>query len=113
MRKFLGCLAIIGLVVTGCGTEGERMGIQQTPFGGPAEPTPPATTPARLEQPPSSQPAGPEAAPASHAEKAEPLDLAMIEPFAELALQCIHKEYPNKIAHVMNSDAEAKPPHEL
>ena len=33
--------------------------------------------------------------------------------FARLALDCIHKEYPNKIAHSLNSDADVKPPHEL
>jgi hypothetical protein len=33
--------------------------------------------------------------------------------FARLALQCIHREYPNKIAHVMNSDRDARPPREL
>jgi hypothetical protein len=33
--------------------------------------------------------------------------------FADLALACIHKEYPNKIAHVLNGDADVKPPREL
>jgi hypothetical protein len=33
--------------------------------------------------------------------------------FAKLALDCIHKEYPNKIAHSLNSDADEKPPREL
>ncbi len=33
--------------------------------------------------------------------------------FAELALTCVHKEYPNKIAHVLNSDADARAPREL
>lgn len=33
--------------------------------------------------------------------------------FAELALECIHKEYPNKIAHTLESDADVKPPREL
>ncbi|MEM7689630.1 MAG: DUF2891 domain-containing protein [Pseudomonadota bacterium] len=33
--------------------------------------------------------------------------------FAVLALDCVHREYPNKISHVMGSDADAKPPHEL
>ncbi len=33
--------------------------------------------------------------------------------FADLALACVGKEYPNKIAHVMTSDADAKPPREL
>ncbi len=33
--------------------------------------------------------------------------------FAGLALGCIHKEYGNKIAHVMNSDEDLKPPREL
>lgn len=32
---------------------------------------------------------------------------------AELALSCVHKEYPNKIAHVLNGDADVKAPHEL
>jgi hypothetical protein len=33
--------------------------------------------------------------------------------FAQLALDCVHKEYPNKIAHSLNSDADVKPPREL
>jgi hypothetical protein len=33
--------------------------------------------------------------------------------FAELALACVHQEYPNKIAHVLASDADVKPPREL
>ncbi len=33
--------------------------------------------------------------------------------FARLALDCVHREYPNKIAHSLNSDADVKPPREL
>jgi hypothetical protein len=33
--------------------------------------------------------------------------------FAELALSCVHQEYPNKIAHVLSGDADARPPREL
>ena len=33
--------------------------------------------------------------------------------FAELALACVHKEYPNKLAHVLSSDADVRPPREL
>jgi hypothetical protein len=33
--------------------------------------------------------------------------------FARLALECVHREYPNKIGHVMNSDADAGTPREL
>jgi hypothetical protein len=33
--------------------------------------------------------------------------------FAKLALECVHKEYPNKIAHVLNGDADVKPPRQL
>jgi hypothetical protein len=36
-----------------------------------------------------------------------------LERFAGLALECVHKEYPNKIAHAMSSDADAKAPREL
>src|SRR5919108_4892382 len=33
--------------------------------------------------------------------------------FARMALDCVHREYPNKIAHALNSDADVKPPREL
>ena len=33
--------------------------------------------------------------------------------FANLALECVHKEYPNKIAHALSSDADVRPPREL
>ena len=41
------------------------------------------------------------------------LDVAAAARFAGLALDCVHREYPNKIAQVMQSDADAKPPREL
>jgi hypothetical protein len=41
------------------------------------------------------------------------LDPQAAERFASLALACVHKEYPNKIAHVLQSDADARPPREL
>ena len=37
-------------------------------------------------------------------------DEATAARFAELALDCVHREYPNKIAHVLNDDADALPP---
>src|SRR5262245_6511215 len=33
--------------------------------------------------------------------------------FADLALACVAKEYPNKIAHVLSGDGDVKPPREL
>ncbi|WP_017930312.1 DUF2891 domain-containing protein [Robiginitomaculum antarcticum] len=33
--------------------------------------------------------------------------------FARLALDCVQREYPNKISHTMNGDADAKTPREL
>jgi hypothetical protein len=33
--------------------------------------------------------------------------------FARLALDCVHLEYPNKVAHVLQSDADARPPRVL
>src|SRR5437016_3462921 len=35
------------------------------------------------------------------------------ERFAKLALACVHKEYPNKLAHSLNSDADVAPPRQL
>jgi hypothetical protein len=42
-----------------------------------------------------------------------PLDITAASRFAGLALSCLHREYPNKIAHTMDSDADAQPPHVL
>ena len=33
--------------------------------------------------------------------------------FANLALACVHKEYPNRISHTLAGDADVKPPREL
>jgi Protein of unknown function (DUF2891) len=40
-------------------------------------------------------------------------DAKAVERFAKLALACVHKEYPNKISHVLNSEADVAPPHKL
>lgn len=41
------------------------------------------------------------------------LDAKAGERFAKLALACIEKEYPNKISHSLNSDADVAPPRKL
>jgi hypothetical protein len=41
------------------------------------------------------------------------LEAAAAGRFASLALACVHREYPNKIAHVMDSDEDALPPRRL
>lgn len=33
--------------------------------------------------------------------------------FAALALACVHREYPNRIGHALDGDADARPPREL
>jgi len=40
-------------------------------------------------------------------------DVNAAERFANLALACVHKEYPNKISHSLNSDADVAPPRKL
>ncbi|UXI65864.1 DUF2891 domain-containing protein [Tahibacter amnicola] len=40
----------------------------------------------------------------------ETLQEAAATRFAQLALSCLHQEYPNKISHVMQSDADVRPP---
>jgi Protein of unknown function (DUF2891) len=40
-------------------------------------------------------------------------DASASERFAKLALACVHKEYPNKISHVLNSDSDVAPPRKL
>lgn len=41
------------------------------------------------------------------------IDETTADRFARLALECVHREYPNKIAHAMTSDADAAPPRVL
>src|ERR1700733_6895083 len=40
-------------------------------------------------------------------------DVSAAERFANLALACVHKEYPNKIGHSLLSDADVAPPRKL
>ena len=51
--------------------------------------------------------AGPVAAPPNAA------PAILVTRFARLALACVRQEYPNKIGHVLNADADARPPREL
>jgi hypothetical protein len=41
------------------------------------------------------------------------LDAATASRFSSLALDCVHREYPNKIAHVLSGDQDTLPPREL
>lgn len=41
------------------------------------------------------------------------LDVDAAGRFAALALSCLHREYPNKIAHVLAADQDARPPRAL
>src|SRR5437868_14577783 len=51
---------------------------------------------------------------AAETEEATPeFDAKATERFAKLALACVHKEFPNKISHVLNSDADVAPPRKL
>jgi len=42
-----------------------------------------------------------------------PLPEEAVARFVGLALACVHQEYPNKLAHVLNGDADVRPPREL
>jgi len=53
------------------------------------------------------------ALPLSAAEKPPDFDAVAAQRFADLALSCVHRYYPNKIAHVLSGDADVKPPREL
>lgn len=41
------------------------------------------------------------------------LDVDAAARFARLALTCLHQEYPNHVANMLDSAADARPPHEL
>lgn len=53
------------------------------------------------------------AANASLAPASPALDETTAGRFARLALACVAREYPNKIAHVLNGEQDVKPPREL
>ncbi len=42
-----------------------------------------------------------------------PLSSELAARFAELALACVEREYPNKIAHVLSADRDVQPPRRL
>src|SRR2546430_5214287 len=50
---------------------------------------------------------------AATTEESAQFDAKAAERFAKLSLACVHKEYPNKISHVLNSDADVAPPRKL
>ena len=43
----------------------------------------------------------------------ESMDAAAAGRFAQLALACVHREYPNKISHVLGGDVDVEPPRTL
>ena len=45
--------------------------------------------------------------------RAEPRAGVVTDRFAILAMDCVHREYPNKISHVLQSDEDAQPPRSL
>ncbi len=45
--------------------------------------------------------------------KGSNFDAEAAQRFARLALACVHKEYPNKLTHSLNSDADVAPPRKL
>src|SRR6476659_397368 len=48
-----------------------------------------------------------------NAQEKNPLDVKSAERFANLALACVHKEYPNKLSHSLNGDSDVAPPRKL
>lgn len=53
------------------------------------------------------------AASATTAQSTGQFDAKAAERFANLALACVHKEYPNHISHSLNGDADVAPPRKL
>src|SRR5215510_12352776 len=51
--------------------------------------------------------------PASATAQTGDFDARAAARFARLALACVHKEYPNKISHTLNSDGDVAPPRKL
>jgi len=51
----------------------------------------------------------------AQSEPANPTQIGTAAPanFARLALKCVHQEYPNKISHVLNGDADVAAPRKL
>src|SRR5579864_4629564 len=47
------------------------------------------------------------------AENAAQFNSQAADRFANLALACVHKEYPNHISHTLNGDADVAPPRKL
>jgi hypothetical protein len=59
---------------------------------------------------PQDQPATPQL---SGLPRSSDFDVEAAQRFARLALACVHKEYPNKLSHSLNSDSDVAPPRKL
>jgi hypothetical protein len=49
----------------------------------------------------------------TYCQEMKTLDLGLAERLAALALDCVHREYPNKISHLLKGDADAATPRKL
>src|SRR5712664_3318301 len=58
-------------------------------------------------------PGAPSPAPPRAPAAATAFDATAAARFASLALDCVAREYPNKIAHVLNGEQDVRPPHAL
>ena len=58
-------------------------------------------------------PVAPKTGRSAPAAKAAGFSQRSAERFADLALACVHREYPNKISHSLNGDADVAPPRKL
>lgn len=63
--------------------------------------------------PESSAPAQAAPAPLTSFEYPGQIAPALADRFSRLAIDCVHREYPNKVSRTMDSDAEVGPPREL
>lgn len=95
-------VALLGMLASGCaGPDADEPGADEMVERGPeAAPGPPAPGIATAEPPPV-----PDWAPS--------LPAAQAERFAAMALACVHREYPNKLAHVLAGPEDVAAPRQL
>lgn len=91
-------LALVAALALGCAPPGPVEDAERAPAGAP---TPAASAPAT----PVAAPVVPEWAPS--------LSEAQAERFAAMALACVHREYPNKLAHALAGPQDVASPRQL
>jgi len=103
-RRWMVFVGVAAMLLTAPGVSVQQRGAATKPNPASTQPKPAPAAASAAQKPPAASERT-----AAHGD----LTASTAARFANLALACVAKEYPNKIAHVLNGPSDVKAPHEL